>query len=244
MSIIDQLTTLANKGDPGSDESGGESFVTTTQERKDALHEGKGDHTDDDDEKGDDDHHPVHVQLPQLVKDKLHNPNLKLTVDQQIECLTACIQYGAAEAAKAEGRDILMVIGNTGAGKSTTVNFIAGCTMERVTRKQAGLTSGNLKKKIVRTAADSARKEVMKIGHSNQSQTFTPDVEHDNATGFTFCDCPGFLDNRGPEINIANAVNIKQTIGRALSVRVVVLINYHSLLSPLVLVVVQIQKEV
>ena len=188
-------------------------------------------------EKGGDDDPPLpfpphaHVELPQLVKDKLRNPNLKLTVDQQIECLDTCIQYGAAEAAKAEGRDLLMVIGNTGAGKSTMVNFIAGCTMERVTRKKAGLTGGNLKQKIVRTAADSARKEVMKIGHSNQSQTFTPDVAHDNATGFTFCDCPGFLDNRGPEINIANAVNIKQTIGMALSVRVIVLINYHSLVA-------------
>jgi len=191
--------------------------VTTPQERTDALREGK--------DEGD----PVHMQLPQLVKDKLRNPNLKLTVDQQIECLDTCIKFGEVEAAKAEGRDILMVIGNTGAGKSTMVNFIAGCTMERVTRKKAGLTGGNLKQKIVRTAADSARKEVMKIGHSNQSQTFTPDVAHDNATGFTFCDCPGFLDNRGPEINIANAVNIKQTIGRALSVRVIVLINYYSL---------------
>ena len=58
----------------------------------------------------------------------------------------------------------------------------------------------------------------MKIGHSNQSMTFVPDVESDDI--FTYADCPGFLDNRGPEINIANAVNIKTMIHRAASVRV------------------------
>ena len=49
--------------------------------------------------------------------------------------------------------------------------------------------------------------------------------------GFAFADCPGFLDNRGFEINVANAVNVKQTISGAASVIVVVIINYHSLLA-------------
>ena len=44
-----------------------------------------------------------------------------------------------------------------------------------------------------------------------------------------FADCPGFLDNRGFEINIANAVNVKQVLAAAASARVVVIINYHSL---------------
>ena len=57
--------------------------------------------------------------------------------------------------------------------------------------------------------------------------TWVPDVWKDDK--FSYADCPGFLDNRGAEINIANAVNIKTTIHRARSVRVVVLINYHSL---------------
>jgi len=69
----------------------------------------------------------------------------------------------------------------------------------------------------------------MKIGHTNQSMTFVPDVESDDI--FTYADCPGFLDNRGPEINIANAVNIKTMIHRAASVRVVVLVNYNSLMA-------------
>ena len=78
-------------------------------------------------------------------------------------------------------------------------------------------------------AEDSEVKEIMKIGHTNQSMTFVPDVASDDV--FTYADCPGFLDNRGPEINIANAVNIKTMIHRATSVRVVVLVNYNSLMA-------------
>ena len=98
-----------------------------------------------------------------------------------------------------------------------------------VSRKDAGCTDGNLKTKIARVAKGSPVEEVMLIAHLNQSATFLPAVYHDEDSGLTLCDCPGFLDNRGAEINIANACNIKQMIAQAKSVRVVVLINYDSL---------------
>lgn len=42
-------------------------------------------------------------------------------------------------------------------------------------------------------------------------------------------DCPGFLDNRGSEVNIANSVNIKHAIANSKEVKVIVLINYKTL---------------
>ena len=84
-------------------------------------------------------------------------------------------------------------------------------------------------KRIVRVRADSAVSEMMRIGHTNKSDTFIPAVESDDA--FTYLDCPGFLDNRGAEINISNAVNIKSAVSIASAVRVLVLINYNSLLA-------------
>ena len=74
----------------------------------------------------------------------------------------------------------------------------------------------------------------MRIGHSNQSQTFVPQVE--TAAGsfgdaVAFADCPGFIDSRGFEINISNAVNVRQTVAAAASCVVVVIINYFSLLA-------------
>ena len=67
----------------------------------------------------------------------------------------------------------------------------------------------------------------MAIGHSKKSATFVPGVGQGEE--FVFLDCPGFLDNRGPEINIANAVNIKLSLHGAASVKVIVIINYHSI---------------
>ena len=67
----------------------------------------------------------------------------------------------------------------------------------------------------------------MQIGHSNQSMTFMPNVEQGD--NFVYIDCPGFLDNRGPELNIANACNIKLALRSAKSVKVLVLLNYYSL---------------
>ena len=68
----------------------------------------------------------------------------------------------------------------------------------------------------------------------DSASTFALQVEDAASTfgdGFSFADCPGFLDNRGFEINVANAVNVRQTLSAADSVVVVVIINYHSLLS-------------
>ena len=168
------------------------------------------------------------AQLPPIVKQKLDDPSLSLDIEEKIECLSSCVRVGREQAQKAKDRNLLMVIGNTGAGKSTLVNYLAGCQMEMIKRGDAGLTTDK-RKKIARVAPSSPVKEVMGIGHDNKSATFLPAVHDDESLGLTYCDCPGFLDNRGAEINIANACNIKQTIAQARSVRVMVLINYHSL---------------
>eukprot|EP01051_Picozoa_sp_SAG22_P006334 SAG22_NODE_409_length_10939_cov_1.956638_7_plen_637_part_00 len=74
----------------------------------------------------------------------------------------------------------------------------------------------------------------MPIGHTNMSMTFTRDIKEATIFGAdsdqaVFMDCPGFLDNRGAVINIANAINVKLALAAVASARVVVLINYHSL---------------
>lgn len=48
---------------------------------------------------------------------------------------------------------------------------------------------------------------------------------------FVLVDCPGFLDNRGPEIAISNYVNIKNILNSGKSVRFIVTISYYDLLA-------------
>jgi len=140
-------------------------------------------------------------------------------VNEQIECISACISAGAARARKVPPKMALALCGNTGAGKSTLVNYVHGCMMEQV--------SLECERKIIRTSEKSKVAELMLVGHSNQSATFIQGVESDEQ--FTYIDCPGFLDNRSAEINISNAVNIKQVLDAAESVVVVVVLNYYAL---------------
>ncbi|CAE8643488.1 unnamed protein product [Polarella glacialis] len=157
-----------------------------------------------------------------IVKKKLAMPAVSLLPTESRNCLVSCIEHGKVQAKHAEGKKVVVVLGNTGAGKSAFINLLHGCTF--------GLDSeDNI---VVRS--DSPMKELMKIGHTNKSETFAPQVEEVAASfgeGYAVADCPGFLDNRGFEINVANAVNVKQTTVAAASVIVVVIINYHSLLA-------------
>ncbi len=166
------------------------------------------------------------LNLLDITREKLKNPGKVLSMEQSLEVLSNCLDMGEERSEEARGKDLVMFIGNTGSGKSTAINYLTGCDLERISKKKAGLEGTG---KIVRVKEGSSKPELMRIGHSNVSETFLPDIKSDEV--FTYCDCPGFLDNRGAEINIANAVNIKRAIGLARSVKVNVLINYNSLLA-------------
>ena len=109
-----------------------------------------------------------------------------------------------------------MVLGNTGAGKSTAINYIDG--FEMILHE----------KTIVVNEKKSKRPALMKIGHK-ESQTLLPQIEVGSI--LAYIDCPGFKDTRGPIINIANTINIKNATNKAKSVIILVLLNVYSLLA-------------
>lgn len=147
----------------------------------------------------------------------------KTTFDpmESIETIRALINMGMTESTKAKKRDLILVVGDSGTGKSTAVNWFAGCTMEE--QKMTGCHKKNL---VV--SPQSAIPEVMAIGHK-ESRTLIPCVGVMQSNE-AFCDCPGFHDNRGQEINISNAVNIKNVIMASRSVKLLVLIPYAALI--------------
>ena len=166
-----------------------------------------------------------------LITRTLANPQHPLTLDESIELLTTCIAYGKARAQKLQDKEAIIVIGNTGAGKSTLVNYLSGCTL-RLQSPEELPEELDLLDDIITVLPKSdggTLDEIMPIGHTKTSKTFMPQIETDPEGQNTYCDCPGFLDNRGAEINIANAVNIKAALIGAQNVRIVILINYFSL---------------
>jgi hypothetical protein len=63
------------------------------------------------------------IKLPDIVHEKMKAPSLSLSPEDSLKVLLACMKYGAVKGRKAEKKELLMVIGNTGAGKSTRINY-------------------------------------------------------------------------------------------------------------------------
>ncbi len=165
---------------------------------------------------------------PQEILDiKLNNPHAALTPNQSISLITHCAQLGEQNATLSADRETCLVLGNTGAGKSTTVNYLMGCEMKLVKPSELHLSGV---RKVIMVDPGSTRAEVMPIGHGGQSRTFVPQIAPDlDNSNKAYCDCPGFSGNRGAEINIANAINTSRVLQQAKGVKAVFLASYHGL---------------
>ena len=142
------------------------------------------------------------------------------SIEGKIEQLQKLIQQGESAAKEAEGKSLLMVLGNTGAGKSTAINYIDGCKMVSEMDMDQGREIIQVDEKAGNPPA------LMKIGH-DKSETLIPQIKSGKVG--TYIDNPGFNDTRGAITNIANAINIKNAISKANSVKILILINFHSL---------------
>lgn len=117
----------------------------------------------------------------------------------------------------AENRDIVLVVGNTGAGKSTLIDYLLGCKMKK-------------EKRGIRTIAvpEDPKLEVAKIGNNMESETLYSAIYSNSE--FSFCDCPGFMENRTEEEKVFTSINMQLAIESAKSVcSIIVVIDIKSL---------------
>ena len=163
----------------------------------------------------------------EILARKLSDPRKELSAAEGISLITYCAQLGEENAASATGKEVVLVLGNTGVGKSTAVNYLMGCEMKLVKPSELGLEGS---KRVVIVNAEGTRPEVMPIGHGSQSHTLMPQIVPDaDDSNQAYCDCPGFSDNRGAEINIANAINTRRVLQQATGVKAVFLVSYYGL---------------
>ena len=164
----------------------------------------------------------------ELLNEKLANPRRVLSTTESISLIEHCAQLGEQNAENTADKEVAMVVGNTGTGKSTFLNAILGCKMKLVKPGEVGVKG--MKKKVVVVDPESTQPEIMPIGHKKKSKTFLPQiVQNPNYNDNAYCDCPGFSDSRGAEINIANAINIKRVLQQATGVKAVFLTSYNGL---------------
>jgi energy-coupling factor transporter ATP-binding protein EcfA2 len=155
----------------------------------------------------------------ELLDAKLKNPKFELNSLQSISLIQFCSESGRQNLGVREAKEVVFVLGNTGSGKSTFLNYIMGCTMAE-----------SMPEPVVVVSPESKRSEIIPIGHGMISKTFLPTFCTDqDETWRQYCDCPGFGDSRGSEVNIANAVNIKKALNESPATKVILLISYHEL---------------
>ena len=109
-----------------------------------------------------------------------------------------------------ENNEAVIVIGDTGVGKSTIMSFMSGAEL---VVKFDGL----------KPTLDSVNQTRIKIGHEKYSETSVPTkVVIDK---MAFYDCPGFKDNKGEEYEISNSFFIQRLLDIYQRVKLVLIVD-------------------
>jgi GTP-binding protein EngB required for normal cell division len=131
-----------------------------------------------------------------------------------IKELAALVNKYTGFAREAIGKRVVMVLGQTGSGKSTLINYLLSFPMKRY-RGHAIPVGDN----ALPPAA---------MGDTARSVTRCAQL-YKGIKDLTYCDCPGFDDTAGDEHRIANSVMIESIIRQSKEVSsVVVLVDFRT----------------
>jgi GTP-binding protein EngB required for normal cell division len=115
-------------------------------------------------------------------------------------------------------KNVVLFLGKTGVGKSTTINYLLNYKFQR----GRGGHAYPLNPAILPPA---------QMGDSMEAITIYPEV-YDSEEGFALCDCPGFEKDCGVEMQITRSLCMQMMVSQASSIRsVVVVIDYQSIVA-------------
>ena len=137
----------------------------------------------------------------------------EINVEESFEKISQALQNGPNEQV-ASGKRQLVVVGVTGSGKSTLVNSLVGCRLEKLSAADADrLQVSRQALRVVSVSEGGPRDEVSAIGNQHGKSCTSNFQAVDLAdVGLCIWDIPGFKDTQGAEINIANAVNLSKLL--------------------------------
>ncbi len=171
-------------------------------------------------------------QIERQINALLEIDKKERTMSKTFELYRCLLTLGRERIKQAKGKDITVVYGKTGAGKSALINYVYGCDMRE---DECGRIVVDEKSGI---------KSVAPIVHGGKSGTPLPqlipgvtfDVAEDKKGELNLkkgelnlCDIAGLCDNRGIEVVIANAVLLKDLVKQAKSVKFVLVFDIRGL---------------
>ena len=191
--------------------------------------------------------HPKEYRLTQLlntITSQAKNENWKevynilvgikaIIEPLDVELLKLYVHQAISASKDIEKENIVMFIGKTGAGKSTTIHYLAGSKMKKVKDKnnldhiQCVDQTVDNKCKNITTSAE--RRSETRYVSTVQINLQKRGINITNNNTINLCDCPGIEDTNGPEVDISNALGIISMLNKVNSVKPVVLIPYNEL---------------
>ncbi len=173
-------------------------------------------------------------QYAEKVSGSSKDVEVKAESEKGVALLKTMICNGIKAAELVADKDVVVFIGATGAGKSTTITYLMGAEFS-TTKKVGKLVvmpsklkeeeDSRTKKKYL---VDLEGRKYPLIGHRPaESQTLYPEIF--SSGSIFFCDCPGFFDTRGQEERIAVAINMELAMKSARTARIAVTVKYEDL---------------
>lgn len=147
------------------------------------------------------------AKKPQDFSNQNQNNNNNQRVALNLEMMFELMQesYPKIESVKGK-KNVVLVIGNTGAGKSTAINYLLDYPIRWEVDDDGELFSvpdeQHPKYKTIEKYAGMASKE-----DGNNSVTFYPEAYGNKDDEFTHLDSPGFMGNNIQEIKICESIN-------------------------------------
>ncbi|XP_049822727.1 uncharacterized protein LOC126265406 [Aethina tumida] len=138
-------------------------------------------------------------------------------ISKKVNRILDLMQEGDSVVNYTNNTNVILILGNTGAGKSTLTHFMAG-NNDHLISKEVNDGSGEY---LIEDLND-------KIGKSISSKTRFPELMIDPETNTAFYDMPGFSDTRSTEQEISAAYCTKKVIDRYSNIKLVFVINYSS----------------
>ena len=148
--------------------------------------------------------------LPAIGMEKDHEKENNLSHHNLKTIVTEHLDKNPDLINSSKNKDIVVFLGNTGAGKSTLINYLSNKDLE----------VGKYNKIVLKNPSDSS---ALAIGGTRDSVTLLPRLV--SVGELLLYDLPGFGDTRGTAINLVNASFIKGIIENANSTKLVFVVG-------------------
>ncbi|CAF1295905.1 unnamed protein product [Rotaria sordida] len=133
-------------------------------------------------------------------------------------------------------KDIILLVGITGSGKSTTIQFLTGAKMKDTLVEIAPgrfLEHITIYGPVRNVGLNSVTSSPLSKSETRYIIPITVKLEdifglHETGE-IILCDAPGFGDTTGPEVDIANSVGVIEALKNCKSVKILALSSYRSL---------------